>query len=210
MISTVLYQYTDLLKRMLKTNRTGVSHDLCILCLCVMLSFILISCTAADRFRAPESPGALSYRLIEDVPFFPQSEFQCGPSSLAGVLGYYGRHVTPEQIAEKIFVEAVRGTLTIDMVLYARDMGFAAEWYSGDVQDLQENIDHNRPLIAMVDLGLGPVQKSHFLVVVGYEPRGVIVNSGASRHRLVSWNRFLHQWSRSSSWTLRIYPETVS
>jgi hypothetical protein len=32
----------------------------------------------------------------------------------------------------------------------------------------------------MVDLGLGPVQKPHFLVVVGYDSKGVIVNSGSS------------------------------
>jgi ABC-type bacteriocin/lantibiotic exporter with double-glycine peptidase domain len=152
----------------------------------------------------------LPYRLIENVPFFPQSDFQCGPSSLAGVLNYYGENISPSQIAQKIFMEKVRGTLSIDMALYAREIGFLAEWYSGDLKDLRTNIDNNRPLIAMVDLGLGPVQKPHYLVVVGYEPKGVIVNSGTHQHKLVTWNRFQNQWNRTHLWTLRIHPETPS
>jgi predicted double-glycine peptidase len=175
-----------------------------------LLLFILGACTTTNSFVEPQNQANLPYRLIENVPFFAQNDFQCGPSSLAGILNYYGKNISPSQIAEQIFEEKVKGTLSIDIVLYARDQGFIAEWYTGDVQDLQENIDNNRPLIVMVDLGLGPVQKPHYLVVVGYEPKGIIVNSGAHQHKMVPWNRFQHQWNRSESWTLRIHPEPLS
>ncbi len=175
-----------------------------------ILLFIFGACSTTDKVLNPEDREILPHRLIVNVPFFPQSDFQCGPSSLAGVLNYYGENISPSQIAQKIFMVKVRGTLSIDMALYAREQGFYAEWYTGDLKDLRENIDNNRPLIAMVDLGLGPVQKPHYLVVVGYEPKGVIVNSGAHQHKLVPWDRFQNQWNRSNFWTLQIHPETPS
>lgn len=174
-----------------------------------ILLFIFGACSTTDKDLNPEYREILSHQLIENVPFFPQSDFQCGPSSLAGVLNYYGKNISPSHIADKIFREKVRGTLSIDMALYARELGFFVEWYEGDLKDLRKNIDSNRPLIAMVDLGLGPVQKPHYLVVVGYEPKGVIVNSGAHQHKRVPWNRFQNQWNRSNFWTLRIHPEPV-
>ncbi len=175
-----------------------------------ILLFIFGACSTTDKVLNPEYREILPHRLIENVPFFPQSDFQCGPSSLAGVLNYYGKNISPSHIADKIFRETVRGTLSIDMALYAREQGFISEWYSGNLKDLRKNIDSNRPLIAMVDLGLGPVQKPHYLVVVGYEPKGVIVNSGAHQHKRIPWNRFQNQWNRSNFWTLQIHPEPVS
>jgi ABC-type bacteriocin/lantibiotic exporter with double-glycine peptidase domain len=172
--------------------------------------FILGACTTTHSFLGPTHRENLPYRLIKNVPFYTHSDFQCGPSSLAGVLNYYGKNISPSQIAEQIFKEKVRGTLSIDMVLYARNKGFVAEWYTGDINDLRENIDNNFPLIAMIDLGLGPVQKPHFLVVVGYDSKGVIVNSGVHQHKTVPWHRFQNQWSRSSLWTLRIHPGSLS
>jgi ABC-type bacteriocin/lantibiotic exporter with double-glycine peptidase domain len=176
----------------------------------LLLLFILGACTAADSFLGPKHGENLPYRLIKNVPFYPQNDFQCGPSSLAGVLNYYGKNMSPSQIAEQIFDEKIRGTLSIDMALYARDQGFVAEWYTGGVEDLRENIDNNFPLIAMIDLGFGPVQRPHFLVVVGYDSKGVIINSGGDQHKTVPWNRFRNQWSRTSLWTLRIHPDKFS
>jgi ABC-type bacteriocin/lantibiotic exporter with double-glycine peptidase domain len=178
--------------------------------LCWLSLFIMGACTTTDSFLGPKYNENMPYRLIKNVPFYPQTDFQCGPSSLAGVLNYYGKHISPSQIAEQIFDEKIRGTLSIDMALYARDQGFVAEWYTGAVKDLRENIDNNLPLIAMIDLGVGPVQRPHFLVVVGYDSKGVIVNSGGDQHKIIPWNRFQNQWSRTSLWTLRIHPDSFS
>jgi ABC-type bacteriocin/lantibiotic exporter with double-glycine peptidase domain len=175
-----------------------------------LLLFILGACSTTNSFLKPEKQENLPYRLIENVPFFAQSNLQCGPSSLAGILSFYGKDISPSEIAEEIFKEKVRGTLSLDIVLYARNQGLVAEWYTGNVQDLIENIDNKIPLIVMIDLGLGAVQKPHYLVVVGYEQKGVIVNSGAHQHQIVPWNKFQNQWNRSSLWTLRIQPEPIS
>ncbi len=200
-------EYSDAIKHFLQPPGRGSYRACFSACIgCVVLLFLL-SCSTIKKHNAPDNQEILPYQLIEDVPFFPQNDFQCGPSSLAGVLNYYGKNISPLLIADKIFQQKVRGTLSIDMALFARELGFISQWYAGDMNDLRKNIDNDHPLIVMVDLGFGPVHKHHYLVVVGYESKGVIVNSGAHQNKRVPWNRFQNQWSRAQFWTLRILPE---
>ncbi|UCF82128.1 MAG: C39 family peptidase [Desulfobacteraceae bacterium] len=154
-------------------------------------------------------PASAGSGKVENVPFYSQLTYQCGPASLAGVLHFYGDAVTPDQIAGAIFRDNIHGTVTLDMVLYARKKGFSARWYSGSAYDIQCAVDGNVPLIVMVDLGFANLSKYHYMVVVGYEPKGIIVNSGKDREKLISWNRFLPRWKRTKSWTLRIQPKSV-
>lgn len=153
-------------------------------------------------FSAPAGSGK-----VENVPFYSQLTYQCGPASLAGVLNFYGYAVTPDQIARAIFRENIHGTVTLDMVLYVRGKGFSSRWYSGSVSDIQCAVDGNVPLIVMIDLGFANLSKYHYLVVIGYGTEGVIVNSGKEHEKLMHWERFLPRWRRAKCWTLRIEPE---
>ncbi len=82
-----------------------------------LIIIVLLLCSCAGDSHVLKGSQT---RLIENVPFYPQTEYQCGPSSLAGVLNFWGVHVTPEVIAEEIYSKSARGTLNIDMVLYAQ------------------------------------------------------------------------------------------
>jgi len=176
----------------------------------VLFSLIIFQGCAAgpDTVTSEISPSIGSGR-VDKVPFYPQVSFQCGPASLAGVLNFFGEDVTPDEIAEAIFRTDVRGTVTLDMVLYARKRGFLAEWYNGSVDDMRRSIDERAPLIVMVDLGFASIRKNHFMVVVGYTPEGVIANSGKTRQKLIPWKTFLACWNRTKRWTLRIERETA-
>ncbi len=142
--------------------------------------------------------------VIENVPFYPQKDYQCGPASLAGVFNYLGLRITPEAIAKDIFSRSAGGTLTIDMVLYAREKGFSAVDYSGGIRDLREKIDAGSPVIVMVDYGFSVWQKNHFMVVVGYDDDGVVVNSGREKGEFVRNDSFLKTWKRTGFWSLWI------
>jgi predicted double-glycine peptidase len=144
---------------------------------------------------------------VENVPFYSQRAYQCGPASLAGVLNFYGSAVTPDQIAREIFRDNLQGTVTLDMVFYAREKGFSARWYNGSANDIQCSVDGGVPLIVMIDLGFSKLRKYHYMVVFGYGPEGVTVNSGKERGKLMSWDRFFYHWKRTKYWTLRIEPE---
>jgi len=142
--------------------------------------------------------------IIEKVPFFPQEDFQCGPSSLAGVLNYWGVSAAPEDIAHEIFSETARGTLTVDMVIYAQKKGLNATQYKSSLQDLKKNISSGYPVIVLVDYGISLYQVNHFMVVVGYDDRGFFVNSGKKTNKFLAEEDFLKSWEKTGYWTLLI------
>jgi len=164
-----------------------------------LILFILFSCAAA-----PQTPRANAARIIEGVPFYPQEAYQCGPASLAGVLSFYGLNITPAEISADIFSRHARGTLDMDMVFYAQKKGLNAAQYTGSWEDLERNVDSNHPLIVLVDEGFWIYQKDHFMVVVGYNERHLVVNSGKERQTFIPRDHFLKAWERTKYWTLRI------
>lgn len=145
--------------------------------------------------------------LIKDVPFFPQLDYQCGPASLAGVLNYHGDTVTPAEIAEAIYRQKIRGTVSLDMVLYARQRGFASKWYEGSTADIVRAVDSGSPLVVMIDLGFSLARAYHFMVITGYSSQGVVANTGTTPQKLISWEKFMAQWEKTHNWTLLITPK---
>ncbi len=95
----------------------------------------------------------------------------------------------------------------MDMVFYAQRKGFQSDQYAGSLEDLHRNVESRHPLIVLVDEGIWVYQKSHFMVVVGYEGGGIIVNSGKEQHQFIPRDHFLKTWERTKFWTLRITPK---
>lgn len=142
--------------------------------------------------------------ILNNVPFYPHEDYQCGPASLAGVLNYWGVNVTPDDIAKEIYSESLRGTLTVEMILYVQKKGLQSNKYKGGMEDLKRNIDSGYPLIVLVDYGFSLYQANHFMVVIGYSSNGVIVNSGKNEGKFISEEEFIKAWERTKYWTLLI------
>ena len=142
--------------------------------------------------------------IIENVPFYAQETYQCGPASLAGVMNYRGVNVSPDEIAKEIYSESARGTLNIDMIIYPQKKGLEADQYSGGMDDIRKNIDAGYPLIVLVDYGFSVYQVNHFMVVIGYNEAGVIVNSGKNESKFIPEEDFIKSWERTKFWTLLI------
>jgi predicted double-glycine peptidase len=148
-------------------------------------------------------------RKIGNVPFYPQEEYQCGPASLAGVLNYWGVRGTPEQVAKEVFSSSVKGTLTLDMVLYAQKKGMDATLYAGTMEDLKKNIDSGFPVIVLVDYGVSLYQANHFMVVIGYSENGILANSGRVQNKFIPEKDFLRTWEKTRCLTLLIKKQTT-
>jgi predicted double-glycine peptidase len=166
-----------------------------------LILILVFSCAGPSSTQPTKST-----RIVEGVPFYPQEEYQCGPASLAGVLNYYGVKVTPVEIAAEIFSRSARGTLDMDMVFYAQRKGMKAEQYSGNFEDLQDNLDSRRPLIVLIDQGFWVYQNHHFMVAVGHDERNIVVNSGQEERKFIPRDAFLKSWEKTKFWTLRITP----
>ena len=168
------------------------------------LLLVLLLCVAASSAMAEVPPPGEASHLIENVPFFPQEAYQCGPAALAAVLNFLGVGVTPEDIAAEIFSKGAKGTLGIDMVLYAQRKGLSAEQYAGGPGDLKRNIAAGNPVIILVDYGFWVYQKAHFMVVRGYNGGGVIADSGTEHLKFIPQDELTRIWEKTKFWTLVI------
>jgi len=164
----------------------------------LLLSVTLFSCSTPERVRGG------SGRVLEGVPFYPQERYQCGPASLASVLNYWGVNVSPEEIASDIYSKTAKGTLDIDMVSYVLGKGLEADIFAGGMDDITRSINEGHPLIVLVDYGFWVYQQNHFMVVVGYDSNGIIVNSGSEKLKFIASGDFLKLWEKTNFWTLSV------
>jgi ABC-type bacteriocin/lantibiotic exporter with double-glycine peptidase domain len=160
---------------------------------------LLFSCAGISSIK--ESGTA---RSIQNVPFYPQEMYQCGPASLAGVLNFWGVSSSPEEIAAEIYSRSAKGTLNVDLVLYAGKKGLKASHYGGGVEDVRGKIDSGFPLIVMVDYGFWVYQRNHFMIVHGYTETEIIAHSGREKGIHIPLDRFLKSWEKTRYWTLLV------
>jgi len=167
--------------------------------------------------QSPEAPAPLS-SVIAGVPFLPQEDDTCGPSSLAMVLRFLGRNVDTAEIVRETRTEGLKGTLITDLAGAARRRGFAAEVVDLDLPRLRERISAGVPVILLVDLGLWNWSRPHYLVAYGWTPEGVVAHSGRERGKVIPFSTLDAQWAKmgrlaiivqrnggghSSTWTVR-------
>jgi ABC-type bacteriocin/lantibiotic exporter with double-glycine peptidase domain len=168
------------------------------------LFLILIAVCISSCLTAHGIHDSSANTIIKDVPFYSQESYQCGPASLAMVMNYLKVMVKPEEIAEDIYSKSAHGTLNLDMVLYARRKGLSAGQYKGNLSDIHKNIADGNPLIVLVDYGFSFYEASHFMVIVGYNEAGIIVNSGKKKDHFIPEKEFLKSWGKTNYWTLLI------
>ncbi len=184
------------------------------LCAAVLLAILsLASCTAItggsvtrDIKDHPEN-GA----FIEGVPFFPQDTSMCGPAALASVIGYWGYQGASagmDDIAQKVYHERLKGTLPVDMLIYAKELGYDTSFYSGGLDDLKKRISEKTPLILFINTGYALYPRGHYIVVTGYNEKMhmVTAHSAMNENEPFSYERLLNAWSKTDYSTLLIRP----
>lgn len=153
------------------------------------------------------NPGSGTY--IAGVPFYPQDEQMCGPASVASVLGYYGRPTLLEEASDDLHNHKIKGTLPVDLYIYAKDKGFDASYYKGGLDDLREKLSSRRPLILFLNLGYDAYPVGHYIVAVGYNDTlgAVVAHSGMDAEDVLTYNELTEAWSKTGYSTLLITPK---
>jgi len=149
----------------------------------------------AGVVQSSEAPAPVP-PVIAGVPFLPQEEDTCGPSSIAMVLGFLGSDVTTQEIVRETRTEGLKGTLITDLTDAARRRGFAAEIADLDLPRLRERISAGDPVILLVDLGIRTWSRPHYLVAYGWTPQGVVVHSGRERGKVIPFSTLDAQWAK--------------
>jgi hypothetical protein len=171
---------------------------------------ILFGCSALQRTRIPPLPENVpgAYEL-ENVPFYSQSAYQCGPATLAMVLTWNGLTVTPEALKTQVYTPARKGSLQIAMVGATRRHGKIAYEIKGP-KSLFVELASGRPVIVLQNLGLSWLPVWHYAVVIGYDfsEEIVLLHSGVTERKVMSYFTFDKTWARSGYWGMIVLAPT--
>lgn len=179
-----------------------------------MLTVLSFGCVGPGVRADPRADGAVfpSTHHIAGVPFVPGEPGACGPAALASILGHAGDPVTVEDIAHAIAAPSLAGVLPLDLERYASARGLDATVQTavGSLAWLRQRVASDHPVVAFLDLGIGPLRQGHFVVVVGYDDavRQVLLYSGRDPNDSMSYRRFMAAWQRTDWWALTLEPPT--
>ncbi|MCC5812123.1 MAG: PA2778 family cysteine peptidase [Ectothiorhodospiraceae bacterium] len=160
------------------------------------------SLTAVDQDQAfSEPPRTVE---LEDVPYFPQEELQCGPAALAEVLSWTGQPATPEELKPALFIPAREGTLQAELVAQTRQRDRVPTIIEPTFDAMLAELHAGNPVLVFQNLGLGWWPVWHYAVVVGYDPeqQEFILRSGTEKRVLTSLDLFRRTWDRADRWAM--------
>lgn len=147
---------------------------------------------------------ALASTLLQ-VPFVPQQKDTCAAAALAMVMTYWKAPVSHDEIAAALVSPELHGIAGSRLRDFARERGFLAIAYEGDLQNLRDYVEKGRPLIVAWKTGR---DRYHDVVVVGFEGDSVVVNDpDAGPARDVPREAFEKRWAAAGHWTLLVMPE---
>lgn len=139
---------------------------------------------------------------LPGVPFFPQSEYECGPAALATALGAAGIAARPEALVEQVYLPARQGSLQVEMLAAARRRGALAVRLPPTLDALLREVAAGHPVVVLQNLSLPIAPRWHYAVVVGYDlaARELVLRSGTTEREVLGLGTFEHTWQRSGHW----------
>lgn len=171
--------------------------------LAVGLTILLLeACTPVAMTDLVAKPGGLPRRAeVADVPFVAQTDYYCGPASLAMAYGWLGREVSLESLVAEVYTPGRQGTLRTDLITSVRRNGYLGVPVS-DLRGLFAEVAAGHPVLVLQNLGLNQYPQWHYAVVTGYdlEASAVRLHSGTRADLIMRLEAFIYTWARGGSW----------
>jgi hypothetical protein len=142
--------------------------------------------------------------ILEDVPFFPQAEFECGPAALAGVLGATGVAATPEALSPQVYLPDRQGSLQLELLAATRRAGRIPFVLDAEPEALLAQIEAGRPVLVLQNMRTRDFPVWHYAVVVGYDSAAnqLYLNSASTQGMRTSAPEFLRTWDWAGRWAI--------
>ncbi len=147
---------------------------------------------------------ALSVYELQEVPFFPQERYQCGPASMATLLKASGLEVTAADLTKKVFLPGRKGSLQVELLAVARRYGRLPYVIEPELRALVEELLAGRPVLVLQNLAFKHWPVWHYAVVIGFDPAAdvLILRSGKEFRKKMPTRKFLATWKKGNSWGL--------
>jgi hypothetical protein len=154
--------------------------------------------------RADWPAGVPRAAELADVPFFPQTQFDCGPASLATIMNSAGTSLTVDELVQEVYLPARQGSLQVEMLVAPRRHGLVGWQLPRRYSALLEEVANGRPVLVLQNLGLWPLDQWHYAVVVGfdYERGELYLRSGTTQRLALPFTIFEVTWRRSGYWAM--------
>ena len=161
---------------------------------------------ALKERRPPELPAKVE---LTEVPFFPQDDYYCGPSSLAMAVNAAGVKVIPDDLVDQVYLPGRKGSLQVEMLAAARRHGLIAYEIAPKIDDLLRELAAGTPAIVLENFGFfkwAPIW--HYSVVIGYDlDQLIVIRRSGKRARLPTpLPVFEKIWREEDYWAMLVLP----
>lgn len=139
---------------------------------------------------------------LQSVPFYAQTEFQCGPATLAMVLNHQGIEADVDQLIPQVFLPERDGSVQPEMLATVRRYEQLAFPIRGTMDTLLGHLAAGDPVVVMQNLSLPIYPMWHYAVAIGYDipNETLIMRSGEIERHTLSFSRFDATWARTERW----------
>jgi tetratricopeptide (TPR) repeat protein len=177
----------------------------------LFLVLITVGCQTPPQTQQLRSslPNIAKRHEIKQVPFYPQQQYFCGPTTLSEVAAFYGLSKNPDDIARDTFIPGRKGTLQIDMVAATRKLGMVAyAQRQSTLSQLFSLVAENIPVIVLQNNGISWLPQWHYAVVIGYDLHNeeVLLHTGVTAYHRLNFATFERTWQRGGYWYLAMLP----
>jgi hypothetical protein len=151
-------------------------------------------------------PGPVSGQALTllNVPYLSQSEALCGGAAAAMVLRYWGARDLTAESFEGLVDRSAAGIRTDVLRQDLETRGWNAAVLRGQPAVISRELDAGRPVITLIEDRPGVY---HYVVVVGWHARGVVLHDPARvPYRVMPVDEFSRRWQTTDQWTLLVTP----
>ena len=175
------------------------------------LASLLLVCLAALSGCTINPPLELAQLVkgepgltLAAVPFYPQTQYQCGPAALAGVLGAAGVDTSAEKLSAQVYLPGRQGSLQLELLAATRRAGRIPYLLDTNADALVEELEDGRPVLVLQNLGTRHFPSWHYAVLVGLDATAnrVYLNSGRQQSLAMAAPGFMRSWDWAGRWAM--------
>jgi len=162
----------------------------------------------SEALRASPPQGLPQRVELTQVPFHAQSDFLCGPASLAMVFNAAGVKADVDSVTPLVYLPGREGSLQAEMLGATRRSGLVAYTLAPKLEDLLREVAAGTPVVVLLNLAFSFLPVWHYAVVVGYDldTREVIVRSARKPRDTWSFGFLEYFWRESDYWGMVALP----
>ena len=141
---------------------------------------------------------------IDNVPFFPQEQYQCGPAALAMLAQTAGVQVQPDDLTDQVYLPGRQGSLQVEMLAAARRRGLLAYPLAPRLEAVLREVASGNPVLVLQNLMFSFAPLWHYAVVIGFDRdrNTIVLHSGVTERLEMSLFTFERTWARGEHWAM--------